>query len=853
MATLNLASLLVKLKADTGDYKRSLKDAGRDTSQFGKRAGKALQGLAVAGFAGATAAAAKFTKDSVKEYADFERASAEVFTLLPDLSAKAAGQMQDDLRDFGVEAGRLTDETVPALYQAISAGVPRENVFEFLETASDAAMGGVTDLETAVDGITSVVNAYGQQAISAEQASDLLFTAVKGGKTTFDELARGLFNVTPTAAALGVEFGNITAALATMTAQGVPTQQATTQLRQLLIELSTAGSEADQALRQAADAGFAELVEEGSNLQDVLLILDGAAADNDTTLRELFGSVEAGGAALALTGEATDTFSEQLEAAGNAAGATEEAANKMSDTGVQAIKEMEAAFEDLKIVVGEEVAPAMTEFADNATKQIRLMARTEEWNQAREELLELGASWSDINAIVEDGRAKFDLFRTSADFERDLSRTEAGLRRLEIALEAVDLGLEVGTPAFHRYVDAVQAGADLIAEHPEQIESAAQADRKWIQTQTDVANATDMATDAVEEENEILHAFNLAGRDTVGISGDMRRAAHEVTQEYQAQQEEADRIAEATAAYEEALGAAEDALGSYFEKALEGADINEDLLGQFLSMAAQQGATADELRHIADATGDYSDEQIEAAISAATLQTEAQKVMETFGASRASVDEATAALDLLEQGEADTAREALALARVHQADVPQGLSATQESALDTKLGVDDMTGAMEDVPPEVSSTFDDENTYKSHFDDVQSLINKLNELDGKQTTSTHIHKTIQQETGVGGGPAGGPGLQGGGFTGHGPTNQPAGVVHGQEFVFSAPAVRNIGVDFLEGLHGAARRGDAGGQGGGDVIYQFYLMLDGKQSTLRGVSERDVGPFVRAARRAGVAL
>lgn len=60
-----------------------------------------------------------------------------------------------------------------------------------------AAVGGVTELETAVDGITSVVNAYGDDVLSAAEASDLMFTAVKLGKTDFTQLSASLFNVIP--------------------------------------------------------------------------------------------------------------------------------------------------------------------------------------------------------------------------------------------------------------------------------------------------------------------------------------------------------------------------------------------------------------------------------------------------------------------------------------------------------------------------------------------------------------------------------------------------------------------------------------------------------------------------------
>ena len=53
----------------------------------------------------------------------------------------------------------------------------------------------------------------------------------------------------------------------------------------------------------------------------------------------------------------------------------------------------------------------------------------------------------------------------------------------------------------------------------------------------------------------------------------------------------------------------------------------------------------------------------------------------------------------------------------------------------------------------------------------------------------------------------------GGFTGPGDPAQPAGIVHAQEFVFDAPAVRRLGVPFLEAL----RSGEAPGYRDGGVV------------------------------------
>src|SRR5690606_18660443 len=67
--------------------------------------------------------------------------------------------------------------------------------------------------------------------------------------------------------------------------------------------------------------------------------------------------------------------------------------------------------------------------------------------------------------------------------------------------------------------------------------------------------------------------------------------------------------------------------------------------------------------------------------------------------------------------------------------------------------------------------------------------------------------------GGGGGPLnllGFLGFDEGGFTGKGSKYQPAGIVHAGEFVFSAAAVRRIGVDQLHRMHEGAAKGFASG-------------------------------------------
>lgn len=311
--------------------------------------------IAAAAAAAAVAAVGAVGIKAVSAFADFDQGMREVYTLMPGISDEAMTAMADQVKEFATTFGVLPEEVIPALYQALSAGVPPDNVFTFLETAQQAAKGGVTELAVAVDGISSVVNAYGQDMISAGQASDLMFTAVKLGKTTFEELSASLSNVTPIAAALGVNFADVAAALATMTAKGVPTAQATTQLRQMFVELSKEGGKAAEAFELVAGKSFAEFIAAGGDTAQALDVLTKATADSGVSVQDLFGSVEAGQAALTLLSDTK--YAENLAAMGDAAGATGDAFDTMNEGVSASMDRVKAQLQVLLIEIGEKLAP----------------------------------------------------------------------------------------------------------------------------------------------------------------------------------------------------------------------------------------------------------------------------------------------------------------------------------------------------------------------------------------------------------------------------------------------------------------------------------------------------------------
>jgi TP901 family phage tail tape measure protein len=352
--------------------------------------GAAVGFFALNQLSNAARAVKDFVADGIRQFAEFDRGMREVWTLLPDLSASAFKDLSGDVRGFVTEMGIAHSEAVPALYQAISAGVPQDNVFDFLTTAAKFSIGGVTSLETAVDGLTSVTNAYGRELLSAQEASDIFFTTVRLGKTNAQQLSASLFQVIPTAASLGISFQSVGAALAAITAQGVPTTVATTQLRQLFVELNKEGGKTASTFDDLAGKSFANFIRDGGSVQGALKLMAEHAKDSGTSLSNLFGSVEAGNAALALTSKSgAKAFNGALGEMQDSAGATDEAFAKMEGGVGRSWDKLKVRIDDFKIGIGEKLAPHIE--------------RVLNWlGDIAAENKELGESFEELGATAED-------------------------------------------------------------------------------------------------------------------------------------------------------------------------------------------------------------------------------------------------------------------------------------------------------------------------------------------------------------------------------------------------------------------------------------------------------------------
>jgi len=343
----------IDLVGDDSQLKKTLKNASTRLGSFGKSVAKL--GVTSAAAFGATAVA--IGTKGVTAFADFEKGMNEVMTLLPDAGEEAFGELSDQVKDFSKEFGVNTTDAIDGLYSSLSAGIPKDNVFAFMETAQKAAAAGVTDLNTAVDGISSVVNAYGSEVIGATEASDLMFTAVKLGKTTFEEISKSIFQMAPIASAVGIPFKDLTASVANLTAQGTPTAVAATQMKAAMAELGKEGTKADVAFRDLTGMGLQQFLEEEGNFASAMITMKEGADEAGISVLDMFGSIEAGQGVLALTADGGEKFLTTLGEMNASAGATQTAFEVM-DSGLSAnFNKIKANLEVLAIEIGEKVAP----------------------------------------------------------------------------------------------------------------------------------------------------------------------------------------------------------------------------------------------------------------------------------------------------------------------------------------------------------------------------------------------------------------------------------------------------------------------------------------------------------------
>ena len=355
-ATARVADETEQLGDKTEDYGNKSEEAG----------GKGIDAMQSLADAIQTLGIAKMLEEIVDAFGACSEAAAEVETVaakvatIADTSQASISQISNEVLALSNDTGQAAAGLMDSVYNAISAGVQTADAVAFVEQSNRLAVGGFTSATTAVDVLTTALNAYGLEVDQVSKISDYLITSQNLGKLTVDEMAQSVGKVIPLAAAYGVEMDNLSTAYAVMTANGIATAETGTYLKSMLSELGDTGSDVAGILEEQTGMSFAELTEQGYSLGDILEILGDAAGGSATEFANLWSSTEAGVGALSLFNSGAERYNAVLGQMATSAGATEAAYNTMMNTTEAAHQRMDAAVNNLSISIGNALNPALT-------------------------------------------------------------------------------------------------------------------------------------------------------------------------------------------------------------------------------------------------------------------------------------------------------------------------------------------------------------------------------------------------------------------------------------------------------------------------------------------------------------
>lgn len=351
------------------DFSKTFSEAssGMDKMSGAFKAGAAAIATAVAA---ATAAMVKMGTESTKLAIDFESSMSKI-TGLVGVNREQVQEWEKDILRLGGETARAPQELADAMFFITSAGLRGSEALDVLEMSAKGAAAGLGETKTIADLVTSAMNAYGSDVLSAQQATDILTAAVREGKAEAPALVAAMGQVLPVASEMSIGFDQISGAIAAMTRTGTDAATASTQLRQIMVSILKPSAEAEKQLQElglSSEGLRKQIGEEG--LFSTLMTLRDAFGDNEEAAAKVFGNIRALAGVLDLTGANAAENAKIFENVADSAGMMEDAFGTAAETSEFKFKQMRASLKAAGIELGQQLIPVIIKVAEIFTNEV---------------------------------------------------------------------------------------------------------------------------------------------------------------------------------------------------------------------------------------------------------------------------------------------------------------------------------------------------------------------------------------------------------------------------------------------------------------------------------------------------
>lgn len=302
-----------------------------------------------------------FMKSGIDKAIDFEESMTNAGAVL-GLTKEEIDALSDTILEFGRDTRAGPQAVADAYYDIVGGVVDATTHMAILEAATATAEAGNTELAGATKALISIMNSYGYSAEEAAMVSDVLTRTVGAGVGTMEEFAAALPQVTGLAAANGVELDNVAASMAWLTTQGFTASESATKLTAIMTAMLNPNEKMKAAMKELGwESGAAAL--EMYGLAGVTGRL--ANAFGEDALGPMLGSVEALQGAIALNKRGFEEFIGNFIDTREGATAAARAIQNLSRAA--RLDRMKSQFEALSISVGDALLPVLEELMNTIT------------------------------------------------------------------------------------------------------------------------------------------------------------------------------------------------------------------------------------------------------------------------------------------------------------------------------------------------------------------------------------------------------------------------------------------------------------------------------------------------------
>lgn len=338
-------------------FQTGLKNASQSVKRFGAEATALGQNAGVA-FAALGAAVAA----SVKAFSDYEAGMANISTVV-DTNKESMAAMGQEVLDMAKNTPVAINDLVASLYDIRSAGIDSSMAMETLKASSQLAVAGLSTTAEATDIMTSALNAFKDQGMSAAETANVLFLGVQYGKMTVSQMAEAFGATAPIIHSAGVSLQDFTAATAALTSIGLPASESQNALRAAIVAMKKPTEEMQTVFNQLGVKDGPELIRVSGSMGEAFKRIYEQANASGLALEKVTGRVEGATAITAIATSVNDTYSKTLSEIAVNSGALATAYQKQSETFKATMQVMINNAQALAISIGAELAPILATLA----------------------------------------------------------------------------------------------------------------------------------------------------------------------------------------------------------------------------------------------------------------------------------------------------------------------------------------------------------------------------------------------------------------------------------------------------------------------------------------------------------